>query len=233
MRIYKDTLMKLQKGLCFVLLFTVLGGGACYATGLSSQELQASLQEQVDGVKNAPVTIVEYSSLTCPYCARFSMYVYPKIKEKYIKTGKVRFVFKAFPIEGYVAVQAEQIARCVVPSNYIEMRHAIFEGQNKWLFASMNQKPLTNKGPYKGMTKGQKNFFVTLAKLEGGSDRKIEACLNNKTLETNILKSRMIGEKKDHVEATPTFFINGKKYVGFQSFNMMSHAIEQALEKKK
>lgn len=194
----------------------VLGGGAVYLTtqpsvaqlffnpgepkfsmGAGSEIMvPGPLGERILGSDKAPVTIIEYASMTCPHCQNFHATTYPVLKSKYIDTGKVRFIFREFPLDG-VATAAAMLARCAPPEKYFPLIDLMFEHQTEWAGAQDRSQALFN-----------------LVKQTGYTQEAFNACLQNQSVLAGVNASRERASTKFTVNSTPTFFINGKKVAG-------------------
>jgi protein-disulfide isomerase len=168
------------------------------------------LPENSMGNKNAPVTIIEYSSMSCPHCAAYHKEVLPKLKEKYIDTGKVHYILREFPLNDS-AFAAAVVARCVDPAHYFNFIDFLYKRQEDWAFGEDVLTPLKN-----------------LSKQAGLSEEKFNECLNNKELAAKILKIREQGSKLG-VNATPSFFVNGKPIKGGVSMEKLEAAMKPYL----
>ena len=169
------------------------------------------LAEQVEGAEDAPVTVVEYASMTCGHCANFHKNTFPAIKENYVDTGKVRFILREFPFDPRAAA-AFMLARCAPEDKYFAMVDVLFKQQEQWAFVQNARAPLEN-----------------IAKLAGFTQESFEACLTNQKLLDDINAVRERGSAEFGVDATPTFFINGKKYSGALSVEQMSAVLDSFL----
>ena len=158
--------------------------------------VEGALPDIWQGAANAPVTIIEYASMTCSHCARFHTETYPTLKSKYIETGKVRFTLREFPLDP-LATAGFMLARCIGPTKRDAMVDLLFAQQPAWAFTD---KPL----------QGLQN----LTKQTGMTDEAFETCLKDQSLYTNVNQVRDRGSEKFGVNATPTFFVNGKKVSG-------------------
>lgn len=182
------------------------------AATIDTAILEINPKDVVLGDANAPVTVVEYSSLTCPHCANFHTTVLPDLQKNFIDTGKVKLVVRSFPLNE-PAMRGSMIIECAGQNglkreNFIK---ALFEMQAQWAFSE-------------GYIKDLKQIA-----LVGGMDSaSFDSCLNDKELEARILTSRHEAESKLAVSSTPTFFINGKKYEGQPSVGAISAALEAA-----
>jgi len=157
---------------------------------------QVGPDDRILGKADAPVTIIEYASLTCPHCAAFEKEVLPQIKTEWIDTGKAKLVFRDFPLDAS-ALKAAIVARCAPPERFYGFIGILFAQQGSWGISP---------DPIPGITR--------IAKLGGMSEDQVQACLKDDALQNKILAGRLAGEQQYKVESTPTFFINGKKVVG-------------------
>jgi protein-disulfide isomerase len=168
------------------------GPGASDAASL----LAISKDDRILGSPTAPITIIEYASLTCPHCAHFTDEVLPEIKKKWIDTGKVKLVLRDFPLDDE-AVHASMIARCAPHDRFYAFIDTFFADQANWAAAPDYQAALSR-----------------LAELGGMSKDQVDACLKDETLRNQVLSSRLVAANQLGVNATPTFFVNGTKFTG-------------------
>jgi protein-disulfide isomerase len=169
------------------------------------------LGEPAIGDPNAPVTIIEYSSLTCPHCAAFHANTLPELKKRYIDTGKVRLVLRDFPLD-QMALKAAVIAHCAGPQRQPQFVEVFFAQQASWARAADPEKALRQ-----------------LAQLGGLGADQIDACLADKALEEAVLQARLEGQEKFKIESTPSFIIDGKTYAGDQSADKFAELIDPLL----
>lgn len=144
------------------------------------------------GDPNAPVTVDEYASLTCSHCRVFHDETLPEVKKRLIDTGKVRLIYRDFPLDQYATAGA-MLARCAGDGKYFPVVDAFFAKQNELL--------------------GAQDPFVWLqgfAKQLGFTQESLEACLSNQGLMDNVLAERQRASEKFGVSSTPTFFFNGR-----------------------
>jgi protein-disulfide isomerase len=165
------------------------------------------------GQDNAPVTIVEYASLTCPHCASFHKAVLPELKKRYIDTGKVRLIFREFALNPLDA-GAIMLARCLDKDKYFDFVDILFRTQEQWVV----QKPIEP--------------LLNIAKQAGFSKESFEACLKDQKLLDGIEAQRDRASEKFGVNSTPTFFINGKLARGILSIEEIEKEIKPYLEGK-
>ncbi len=164
------------------------------------------------GRAEAPVTVIEYASFTCPHCAAFLADSFDKVKRIYIDTGKVRWVFRDFPLDR-VAVTAAVVARCGGTAAYGGFVETLFRSQRTWIAQS---------DPVDGLAKA-----VRVGGL--GRDR-IDACLADKAIETAVLQSELQATKDFGVDETPTFIINGQRHAGEMPYEQFAKLLDAALQ---
>lgn len=169
------------------------------------------LDEMALGSEDAPVTIVEYASMTCSHCADFHENTFPALKEKYIDTGKVRFVLREFPLDP-LAAAGFMLARCRPSDQYFTMVDLLFAKQRQWAYA---QDPVT--------------ALLNLAKQAGFTQESFEECLTNQELLDAVNEVKDTGVKDFGVTSTPTFFINGRMVRGARGIDEFSKVIDPEL----
>jgi protein-disulfide isomerase len=163
------------------------------------------------GKEDAPVTIIEYASMTCPHCAAFHKTTYPVLKTKYINTGKVRFIFREFPLDE-VAVAASMVARCAGGDKTMALIEVLFSSQDTWAV----RQPIPP--------------LMQIAKQAGFTQKSFEECLANQKLYNDIVAVRERASKEFKVESTPTLFINGKLQRGGVSIDDLEKLIQPYLK---
>ena len=173
------------------------------------------LPDIVLGKPDAPVTVIEYASMTCPHCAHFSKTTFPDLKTKYIDTGKVRFIFREFPLDE-LAAAAAMLARCIDKTNG-EKAMAVIEV----LFASQEKWAVRNPLPQ----------LQQITRQAGMSQQAFDECLKDQTLYNNVLAMRERASKEYKVESTPTLFVNGKMIKGGVEINELAKVIDPLLPK--
>jgi protein-disulfide isomerase len=162
------------------------------------------------GSKDAPVTIVEYASMTCPHCAAFHAETWPALKSKYIDTGKARFVLREFPLDP-LATAGFMLARCAGPDKRNAVTDLLFDQQKNWAFVD---KPV--------------DALAATVRQAGINQAQFEACLKDQNLYSQVNQMRDQASSKFNIQATPTFFINGRKYTGELSVAQVDKDIEDA-----
>jgi protein-disulfide isomerase len=197
----------------FSLVVVLSLGGALQAAAQGAPGADAAKQlavqpgDRVLGKADAPITIIEYASLTCPHCAHFDVDVLPKLKEKWIDTGKAKLVLRDFPLDE-PALRAAMVARCAPPERFYPLVDTFFAQQEQW-----------------AMTRDYRAALEKLAKLGGISNKEFAACISDKKLEDQVAQSRLTAAQQLGVDATPTFFINGKKFDGAPTLEAFDQAL--------
>ena len=171
----------------------------------------AEIEERSIGDADAPVTIIDYSSLTCPHCATFHNEILPDLKERYVETGKVRMVFRDFPLNE-PAVEAAVLAHCAGPDRYVGFLDVLFQTQESWASASDTRGALKQLG-----------------KLGGLDDSEMDACFADESMVDGVLQSRLAGQNEHNVQSTPTFVINGETYAGSRDIEEFAEIIDPLL----
>jgi protein-disulfide isomerase len=173
-----------------------------------------SLPDMMLGSKDAAVTITEFASMTCPHCAAFNEQVFPKIKSEYIDTGKVRYIFREFPLD-IKAAAGSMLSRCIANGDapkYFAVTDMLFRQQNDWVLKNTTE-TLTRIGKQAGLTQQQ-----------------VEACLKDQALLDKIAADQKYASDVLKVDSTPTFFINGEKIKGETSFEEFAKKINPLLK---
>ena len=158
------------------------------------------------------VTIIEYASLTCPHCASFHRTIYKDLKADYIDPGKVRFIYRDYPLDNF-AMAATMIARCGGEKKYLGFIDLFLDKQDQWRTAPNVLEELKK-----------------LAKLGGLGSDKIDACLEDKALGQAVLEAARTGQDEFDVNSTPSVVINGEKYEGPMSSQGLSAYIDDLLD---
>lgn len=164
------------------------------------------------GSPNAPVTAHEYFSLTCTHCAEFATVVMPQVKPNLVDTGKLQIIYHDFPLD-QVALMAAQVARYLPPDEYYPFIEALFAAQNDWAFQP------------------NEDYHVSLFKyaaLAGMDQATFNAALADDKLRAFILHGQQQAEALDHIDATPTFIIDGRMYPGAMPYDDFAAAVAKA-----
>ncbi len=177
-----------------VLLFALVAPIVSPASEQGTEPLQVVL-----GAEDAPVTVIEYMSLTCPHCANFHTTTLPDVIKKYVDTGKIRMIFRDYPLDA-VAYRAAMVGHCMAeagPKRYYGFVQILFQQQRRWA---------TSGDPLGEVAK--------LARIGGMSQERFDACLTNETYANGVLQSYQQGEAEFGVRSTPSFIVNGKLVAG-------------------
>jgi protein-disulfide isomerase len=170
------------------------------------------LGDRTFGKEDAPVTVIEYASMTCPHCAYFHGVTYPELKKRYIDAGKVRFVFREFPLDP-LAAGASMLVRCADRDKFFPFVETLFQLQPQW----MVDKPVPQ--------------LLSIAGHFGMNEQAVKACLSNKQMLAALVAEQMRASNKFGVSYTPTLFVNGKKQVNGESIDDLVKVIEPLLPK--
>ena len=173
-----------------------------------------SLPDMALGPKDAPVTITEYASMTCPHCAAFNEKVFPQIKSEYIDTNKIRYVFREFPLD-IKAAAGSMLARCIAKDDsgkYFAVIDMLFRQQNDWVL------------------KNTTDTLTRIGKQAGLSQQAVEDCLKDQALLDKIVADQKYASEVLKVDSTPTFFVNGDKIKGDTSFDVFDKRIKSLLK---
>lgn len=196
-----------------MLLLAALGPRSAYAETVDVAELMqpSKIGDIAMGSETAPVTIVEYASMTCSHCADFALKTFPVLKERYIDTGKVRYILREFPLDP-LSAGTFMLARCAGKDKYYPMVETLFEQQRKWAV----QKPLEP--------------LFEIAKQAGFTKEKFDACLSNQEMLNGLEEVRKRAAEQFKVDSTPTFFVNGERLRGAQPLAEFEKLIEKNLK---
>jgi protein-disulfide isomerase len=177
--------------------FALLGGMSVAATPAHALDApQVKSDDRVLGKADAPITIFEFFSLTCPHCAEFEEVTYPKVKAEWVDTGKARIVYRDYPLDQN-ALKAAMVARCAPPERYAAFVEVLFKQQTVW-----------------GLQRDPTDSLKKIAALGGIGADAFDKCINDQDLSKQIVAEEYEAQQKYGVDSTPTFFVNGKKVVG-------------------
>jgi protein-disulfide isomerase len=182
-----------------------------------AQGFEVSASDEVMGNSNAPVTLIQYASPSCPVCAHFHADVFPAIKRKYIDSGKVRLVFRLFALRAQDG-DAEKLARCA--PDYFGFMDVLFRNQDKW-------------DPEFGIADSRPPLLA-LAASSGLTADRANTCINDKSLDTRINAVAQEAESRYGVNGTPAFVIDGAvQPIGYRSPDELIKPLDDALAKKR
>ncbi len=186
-------------------------GAPTVAFAADAAKAPAVYKEFVQGNVNAKVIVIEYASLTCPHCAQFQTVDFPRLKQEYIDTGKIKFVYRDFPLDG-LATGAALLARCAPSDRGKTMIDLMFKNQNEWM---RSEKPLD---PLRGY-----------AQLAGMSSEDVDACLKNQVILKEIQDVQEKAVTLYKVQSTPSFFV-GEELVQGNDYETLKKAIDKQLK---
>ncbi|WP_024513743.1 DsbA family protein [Bradyrhizobium sp. Tv2a-2] len=173
-----------------------------------------SLPDMALGPADAKVTITEYASMTCPHCAAFNEQVFPKIKAEFIDTGKVRYVFREFPLD-IKAAAGSMLSRCIAngdANKYFAVTDLLFKSQSDWVMKNTTES------------------LTRIGKQAGLSQQQVEDCLKDQALLDKIAADQKYASDVLKVDSTPTFFVNGERIKGETSIEEFEKKINPLLK---
>jgi protein-disulfide isomerase len=178
-----------------------------------SPEAQRSI-----GSPTAPVTAIEYFSLTCPHCAEFGTVTMPQVKPNLVDTGKLQIIYHDYPLDA-IALMAAQIARYLPAAQYYPFIEALFASQEQWAFVPVTD---PNNPP------DYKSLIYPYAALAGMDQATFNTAIADDKLKNFILQGQQEAETLYHIDATPTFIINGTTYPGAMEYDQFANVINTA-----
>ena len=188
--------------------YTVMGRSASPIAALTSgggQSVELKPTDMVHGKPTAPVTMVEYASMTCPHCAAFQKDVIPKLNKDYVETGTVKVVFREYPLDG-AARMASAVARCLSGDQYFSFIDLLFANQMNWIKDFNGNGQLEKEDVLEGLTQ--------MGRVAGLSADKVKECAEDPKNLALVDANWMEGMTKYNVNSTPTFIINGTSHSG-------------------
>jgi protein-disulfide isomerase len=187
--------------------------GTAMAQSASDVAKPVSLPDMALGPADAKVTITEFASMTCPHCAAFNAEVFPKIKSEYIDSGKIRYIFREFPLD-VKATAGSMVARCIANGDagkYFAVVDLLFRQQGDWVMKNTTE------------------TLIRIGKQAGFSQEQVENCLKDQDLLNKLAADQKYATEVLKVDSTPTFFINGEKIKGETSFEEFKKKIDPLL----
>jgi protein-disulfide isomerase len=186
-----------------------VGASFVAPSAFAAEAAPAPFSQRAIGSPKAPVTAVEYFSLTCTHCAHFATTVMPEVKAKLVDTGKLQVVFKDFPLD-QVALMAAQVSRYLPVDQYYPFIEALFSSQDQWAFVPVTD---PNHPP------DYAALLFQYAALAGMDQTTFNTAIHDDKLRAFILQGQQEAESLYHVNATPTFIVNGKVLAGEMQYS--------------
>lgn len=186
------------------------------APSATESSVVSKVPDMVLGQADAPVTMIEYASFTCPHCANFHNDVFEQVKKNYIDTGKVRFVYREVYFDKF-GLWGAIMARCGGPEKYFGISDILFTKQREWLASGTEQ--------------GIADALRTIGLSAGLTDDQIKACMADQDQAKAMVETYQKNATADAIQGTPTFIINGEKLSGEMSFDEMAKVIDAKLAK--
>jgi len=221
----------MNRWISYALVAIVLGAGAFFWQGSQSRDLpnfgmaeaQTTDAAEVDkslvlemamGAEEAPLTVIEYASFTCPHCRNFHQNTFKKFKENYIDTDKVRFIYREVYFDRF-GLWAGMVARCGGGDKYFGISSMIYDQQSTW-----------TKGENPGAIADN---LVTIGKTAGLTGDEIDACLQDSAMAQAMIAVYQENAERDGVKSTPSFLIDGELVSGDQSYDAFSAILDAKL----
>ncbi len=213
--------MNIRHILCVSALAGVMATGMTWTAHAQSDDAEATDEAAADetldlleiwptdrvlGDPDAPVTIVEFSSLTCPHCRAFHEDTLPELKEQFIDTGQANLIIRHFPLD-QLAFAAAIVSECVPSAQFHPFVQTLYETQDEW------------------RSEAALDILRQTAKLTGLSDERFDECLANESIANAILATRLRAQTELEVQSTPTFFVAGEKVRGAQDVDVFADII--------
>jgi protein-disulfide isomerase len=184
---------------------------------VGGQSVEIKPNDKVHGQANAPVTIIEYASMTCPHCAAWAKDVYPQVNKEYIETGKAKLVFREFPLDG-AARLASAVARCFEGDQYFSFIDLLFTNQMNWIKDANGDGTLQREDIIEGLAQ--------MGRQAGMPRERVVMCADDMANLEAVDSNWQEGQTRYNVGSTPTFIINGTTYAGGMSFEAMKEIID-------
>ena len=201
--------------------WTLFGPAESPLAGLGgAQATEIKPTDMVHGSPSAPVTIIEYASMTCPHCAAWAKDVLPQLNKDYVDTGKVKLVFREYPLDG-AARMASAVARCFAGDQFFSFIDLLFANQMNWLKDFDSNQQITREDVVEGL--------VQMARQGGMSREKVEMCAADTNNLALVDANWMEGQTRYNVNSTPSFIINGTMHGGGMSYEALKGIIDPLL----
>jgi protein-disulfide isomerase len=169
------------------------------------------------GNPKAKLVLIEYAAPTCPHCAHFNETVFPQLKQTYIDTGKVYYIFRVFPLHPSDGA-AEAMAVCLPKDSYFQFIDLLFRNQKDW--------------DWEYQVQDIHGGLVKMGRIAGMSPEQVDSCINNKAVQDHINKVALDGQTRYSISATPTFIINGVAHTDVAEWSAMQAALDAQLAAK-
>ena len=184
----------------------------------SSLSYTLTKDDRAQGSPKAPITMIEYAAPTCPICAHFDIAMFPQLKQQYIDTGKVYYVFRVFPLQA-ADVAAEAMARCLPEDNYFQFIELLYHNQSKWDPDGYNIPDIHGA-------------LVGMGNIAGLPPEKTDSCISDKAQTQRIEQVGTDAQTRYGINGTPTFIINGHLHGPFVDFGEVQATLDPLLTKK-
>ena len=182
----------------------------------TASSVASRVPDMILGQADAPVTVIEYASFTCPHCANFHATVWDQFKKNYIETGKVKFVYREVYFDKF-GLWGAMVARCGGPEKYFGVADILYDTQKDWLAS--------------GEAAGISDALRKVGLKAGMTTDAVNACLNDNDMAKAMVAVYQANATNDKVEGTPTFLINGESHGGEMSYDEFAALLDAKLPK--
>ncbi len=210
-------------GIAAALLLAACGEGSVVSGLTGAVDYEVKESDRVMGSPDAPVTIIEYASMTCSHCAAFATTVLPEIESTYVESGQVRFIFREFPLDGAARV-ASALARCQTGDNYFAFIDLIFENQQNWIAN------LTGGGNQGITQESVEESLLEYARIAGMGREQAIACMRDPENLAEVDANWNEAQNRYIINSTPGFVVNGVTHTGALPFEAFKEIIDPLLE---
>ena len=197
--------------------------GVSLQSGEGAVSYEIKPTDQVHGSPNAPVTLIEYASMTCPHCAAFQKDVVPQLVADYVDTGKVKLIFREYPLDG-AARLASALARCETGDKFFSFIDLLFRNQDKWIHDFNGDQQITREDIVEGLQQ--------MGRFAGMSSEQVESCIENKDNLAIVDANWQEAQTRYGVDSTPTFVIAGQVRKGEMTYDALKKILDPLLANK-
>jgi protein-disulfide isomerase len=206
----------------FALVLVGCDSGAALPGAAGGQSVELKSTDMVHGSKDAKVTMIEYASMTCPHCAAFQAQVVPLLQKDYIDTGKVKLIFREYPLDG-AARMASAVARCFSGDQYFSFIDLLFANQMNWIKDFDGNQQITKEDITEGLTQ--------MARQAGMPREKVMSCADDPANLKLVDDNWQEGQTRYNVNSTPTFIINGTPHPGEIPYDQLKAILDPLVGK--
>lgn len=202
--------------------FTASRTGSPLAGGEKTYTVEVKPTDRMRGQTNAPITILEYASMTCPHCAEFQAQTLPMLVTNWIDSGKAKLIFREYPLDG-AARMASALARCVPADKFFPFIDLLFKDQAQWIQDFNKDGKIDRSDVIEGLTR--------MGRFAGMDQAKVESCVDDKTNLAIVDANYAEAQTRYDVDSTPTFIVNGHVHRGEWPYDDMNKYLQSLSNK--